>query len=59
MRFFSIRNFGNFENVAGIVLLIFSAPENEEGCIFRGCTIEYKMGYFDEGNQDIIHVTYP
>lgn len=45
--------------MAGLVLLKFSAPENEERCIFPGCTVAYKMKYFDEGNQDIIHVTYP
>lgn len=45
--------------MAGLVLLKFSAPENEEGCVFPGHGVEYKMKYFDEGNQDIIHVTYP
>ena len=44
---------------AGIALLKFSASENREGCIFTGCTTEYKMRYFDEGDQDIMYVTYP
>lgn len=45
--------------MAGLVLLKFSALENEKGCVFPGCGVAYKMNYFDEGNQDIIHVTYP
>lgn len=45
--------------MVGLVLLKFSTPENEEGYVFPGCGVEYKMKYFDEGNQDIIHVSYP
>lgn len=45
--------------MAGLVLLKFSAPENEEGCIFPGCDVGNKMKYFGEGNHNIIHFTYP